>query len=556
MVPRSPRLSVVSGRTAAASFTAACAVSVLVLTGCASPGSEAGSGPGGSEATLVYATGDAEPTCLDPHVGGNYPQALLSSQVLESLVSRDASGAMIPWLASSWETSADGLTWDFMLPEGKTFTDGTPVDAEAIRANIAHLQDPETGSSTGYLAVAQIASVEAVSPTQARFHLTRPDAALLESLAQPWNAIQSPAGIERGAEENCLAPIGTGPFVVSEWLPQDRIVLTRNDDFTRGPEDDSGSGVAGVATVEWRFIPDSATRFAALQSGDVDIIDNPLPEQIERAESDDALGHLDAPRPGASNRIELNSGKAPFDDARVREAFVAAADVDAGIASLFGDTAPRSTSALSSTEPLAVSFPEVYAGDAERANELLDEAGWTERNADGVRVKDGKTLTLEFPVSTNQSVPAEQALFEQIQAAAAGVGFEVRLSLLDLSSWYAALAEHNYNLVSAPYTKVGPDVLRFLFHSDSTVPAPSGYFANNAQVTLPELDAVLETLSRSSDAAERAAAATEAQRIVAEGHYLLPLYDQQNHFLFGAGVEGLRALPTVSTPVLARVTVQ
>lgn len=88
--------------------------SLTVLAGCASPGAVSAEG-----GTLVYATGDAEPTCLDPHVGGNYPQALLSSQVLESLVSRDSAGEIIPWLASAWEVSGDGLTWEFTLPEGK-----------------------------------------------------------------------------------------------------------------------------------------------------------------------------------------------------------------------------------------------------------------------------------------------------------------------------------------------------------------------------------------------------------------------------------------------------
>src|SRR5690625_7341635 len=75
-------------------------------------------------------------------------------------------------------------------------------------------------------------------------------------------------------------------------------------------------------------------------------------------------------------------------------------------------------------------------------------------------MKDGERLEIVMPVSTNQSVPAEQSLFEQFQAQAAEVGFDMQINLLDLSSWYADLAEHNYNLVSAPYTKVGPSVLR------------------------------------------------------------------------------------------------
>ena len=142
-------------RTAIAS-TATLGLLALVLTGCApqaAPSSENSTPVAGG--TLTYASGDAEPTCLDPHVGGNYPQALVGTQYLESLVSKDTKGDIIPWLAEKWKVSDDGLTWDFTLRDGVKFTDGTPLDAAAIAANIKHVQDPKTGSSTGYLALGQ-----------------------------------------------------------------------------------------------------------------------------------------------------------------------------------------------------------------------------------------------------------------------------------------------------------------------------------------------------------------------------------------------------------------
>ncbi|WP_449281276.1 ABC transporter substrate-binding protein [Leucobacter sp.] len=525
------------------------AVGALVLSSCAGPdanGGDAGSGAVQEGGTLVYATGDAEPTCLDPHVGGNYPQALISTQYLEPLVGRDASGAITPWLASDWTPSDDGLTWDFTLQEGVTFTDGTPLDAEAVKVNIEHLQDPETQSSTGYLAVQKIAEIETVDETHVRFHLSEPDSALLESLSQQWTAIQSPAGIARGMEENCQAPIGTGPFVIESWTPQQQIDLVRNDDYrTPGPEADH-DGPAHLERIEWRFIPDAATRHAALVSGEVHVIDNPLPSDIVAAEGAD-IEHIDAPRPGASNRIELNSGQAPFDDVRVREAFIRVADPNPGIDALFQGTALRSYSALSSVEPTAVSDESLFATDPDAANELLDEAGWTEKNADGVRVKDGETLTVRFPVSTNQSTAAEQSLFEQIQANAAAVGFEVVLTPVDLSSWYGALAAHEYEAVSAPYTKVGPAVLRTVYHSDSIVPAPSGYFANNAQLSDPELDRILDEAAATLDEQQRTELYADAQQRILESFTVLPLYDQQNHFLV-QGATGVTTLGTVATP--------
>src|SRR5699024_6320682 len=102
---------------------------------------------------------------------------------------------------------------------------------------------------------------------------------------------------------------------------------------------------------------------------------------------------------------------------------------------------------------------------------------------------------------------------EQIQASAKKVGIEVKINLLDLSSWYGALAKHEYNLVSAPYTKVGPSVLRILYHSDSTVPAPSGYFANNAQLKDPQIDQLLTEAEQTEDEAERAEKYRKAQEL-------------------------------------------
>ncbi|MFC4630296.1 ABC transporter substrate-binding protein [Promicromonospora alba] len=522
----------------------------LLLAAC-SPGGGTPEEPAGEPVaggTLTYASGDAEPSCLDPHVGGNYPQALIATQYLESLVSLDESGEVIPWLATEWQESDDGLSWEFTLREDVTFTDGTPFDAEAVAANIAHVQDPATASSTGYLALAKIENVVAVDDHHVRLELTAPDSALLESLSQIWVAMESPKALERSQEENCAAPVGTGPFVVDEWERQDSVTLVRNDDYSSPPADAEGSGLPYLESIVWRFIPDSASRYAALQSGEVQVIDNAQPDTIQSAEASGTIKELDAPRPGASNRIELNSGKAPFDDERVREAFIRSVNVDDGIDSLFFGTAERSYSPLSGVEPLGLGEPDLFTVDTDAAATLLDEAGWAERDADGYRVKDGERLTLDFPVSTNQSIPAEQSLFEQIQADAKTAGFEVRLHPLDLSSWYGALAENDYNLVSAPYTKVGPDVLRILYHSASIEPAPSGYFANLAQVDDPALDDLLTRASATSNPDDRKSLYEQAQRIILEGYYILPLYDQQNHFLYSSTVQGLRAMPTVSTP--------
>lgn len=523
----------------------------LIASGCtATTTSSNSSSKPVSGGTLVYATGDAEPTCLDPHVGGNYPQALVATQYLESLVSKTKAGTIIPWLATKWTEAKDGLSWDFTLRKNVKFTDGTPLTADAVAANITHLQDPATGSSTGYLALQKVTGVTTVDEHTARFTLSAPDSALLDSLSQTWLAIESPTALKRSQEVNCESPVGTGPFVVKTWTHQQSVNLVRNDDYNSPPADAAHTGKAYLKAIDWRFLPDSASRYAALQSGTVDVIDNVQPETLVAAKKDASLVAIDAPRPGAANRIELNSSIAPFDDEKVREAFIRSANVNDAVKSLFFGTAERSYSALSSVDKLGVSDPKLFDYDQKAAGKLLDDAGWTTKNADGYRTKDGKVLTLDFPVSTNQSIPAEQSLFEQLQATSKQAGFRVNLHPLDLSSWYGALAKNQYNLVSAPYTKVGPDVLRILYDSAGTKPAPSGYFANLAQVKNPKLDQLLETAAQTSDETERASLYKQAQEIVLGAYYILPLYDQQNHYLLRSSVKGLRALPTASTPTM------
>ncbi|WP_065960203.1 ABC transporter substrate-binding protein [Curtobacterium sp. UCD-KPL2560] len=520
---------------------AGAAALLLALTACTGGGAATSASTPQTGGTLTYASGDAEPTCLDPHVGGNYPQALLSTQFVEGLTALD-DGKPVPALARSWTTSDDGTTMTFALRDDVTFSDGTPFDAAAVVANIEHVQDPATASSTGYLALQSITKATATDDHTVTLTLSRPDSALLESFSQPWVGMESPKALQRPQATNCESPVGTGPFTVTAWKHGDRVTLAKNTRYTPL----TGSTKPRLDGITWRFLPDSTSRYAALQSGQVDVIDNAQPDQLKAASAKGAIRDLDAPRPGASNRLELNSGHGVFRDEAVRKAFIAGAQVDPGLRSLFLGTAERSYSVLSSVEPFAYSDPSLFRYSPSKAKELLDEAGW-KVGSDGVREKDGQRLTVTFPVSTNQSVPAERSLFQQVQASEKAVGFDVRIEELDLSSWYAALAGNQYDVVSAPYTKVGADVLRILYDSASIEPAPSGYFANLAQLDDPEVDRLVEQAARTSDTAERGKLYEQAQRRILASGTVLPLYDQQNHFLYRSAVHGIRTT-AVSTP--------
>lgn len=515
------------------------------------------SGPETPRDSLVIATGDAEPACLDPHVGGNWPQALLGAQVLESLFSRDASGEIIPWLATGAEEAPDHLSWTITLREGVTFTDGTPFDADAVVRNIQHVKDPATKSSTGVLALAKVREAVSLDATHVRLDLTQPDAALLASLAQTWLAMESPAGLDRGMDANCLAPIGTGPFSIASWTKQESIELVRNDAYSSPPADAAHDGPPALRTVTWRFIPDASARLAALESGQVDLIDSVQPDAAARFAAEGSQQVISGARPGVTARLELNSRPGEiFEDESVRLAFRAATDLDAAVESLYFGVLDRSTSVLSSSTPYALPMPELFSYDPARANALLDAAGWTDRDADGTRMKDGRRLEVRLPVSTNQSIPAEVSILEQIAATAGEVGFSVRLDKLDLASWYARAGAWDFDAIIAPYTKDSPDVLRIVYSSSGIPPAPSGYHANNLGVSTPERDALLEEAAATTDPAVQQRDYEAVQRELLEHGYVIPITDQMVWFAASPKVEGFRLQPNLNVPTLLGVTLK
>lgn len=523
----------------------------IPLTACStsgSPTSESADQAPTSLETLVVASGESEPTCLDPHVGGNWPQALIGTQVLESLFSRDEDGNVIPWLAEKAETSEDGMTVTVSLKKGITFSDGTPFNAEAVVANVKHLRNPETKSSTGVLALAKVAQAVAEDEHTVRFEMTEPDSALPASLAQTWLAIMSPAGLERGFEENCAEPIGTGPFTVQSWTRQDRVVLKKNPTFA---EADS----VALEEIQWRFVPDASARVAALRSGEADLIDQVQPLDLKQLDESGEGVMVLGPRPGTTARIELNTKTPVFSDQRVREAFALSANIDAGVESLFGGIIQRSTSPLASTLPEREEFPQAFTYDPQRAAQLLDEAGWSERNESGIRVKDGESLTVRFPISTNQSIPAEISLVQQIASGAGEVGFDVQIEPLDISSWYQRAGEWSFEAIIAPYSKSSADVLRIVYHSDGNIPAPSGYHANNTGLELPELDALVDEAGRSADPQQRQELYAKAQQMIIDTHAVIPLYDQTGMFARSTRLEGFKLRENLYIPDFTGATI-
>lgn len=415
-------------RRTAGKAAAAAAVAALLLSGCgAGSGTEAagtGSGERVEGGTIRYAHLQEAP-CI---YGGWVQQAYLSRQVLDSLVSQTEDGSIVPWLAEQWSVSEDQLTWTFTLKENVAFTDGTPLDAAAVAANFDYWVSGGNGTVAAYIGD-YYESASAVDATTLEVKLSAPYAPLLSALSQGYFGIQSPRALTgRSEQENCEAPVGSGPFTVGEWKRGESVTFHKNPDYASAPANARHQGPAYVDSIVWSFIQDNTSRFGSLASGETDVIGEVPTVDFETAKA--AFSVQQYITPGRPVTLSLNTVNGPFTDTAVRQAFAYSADRRAVVDSAFLGVVPfeGNGTVSQSTPGYNPDVADDYPYDQDKANALLDGAGWGERNADGVRVKDGQELEIDIVFGLNSIVTAEGATaLQNLQAQVKPVGFKVNL---------------------------------------------------------------------------------------------------------------------------------
>lgn len=503
-----------------------------------------------SGGTLVYAT-DREPTCLDPHVAGDMPQVFLAQQVLDSLVSMDAQGQIGPWLAKSWEISADGLSYTFHLRDDVRFTDGTPFNAAAVKANLDHMANPKTQSSTAGGYIRQYRGTEVLDPYTARVQLSTPYAAFLEVLAQGFLGIESPKALARPRDENCESPVGTGPFKVARWDRQSHVELVRNPDYNSEPPTANHQGPAYLDRIIWKFIQEPSVRFASLQAGEVDVIEAVPPESHEAARRNPDLQLIIAQRPGNPTNGTLNIRRAPFSDIKVREAFIRSADIDGALKSVYFGEFPRAGGPLSNaTRFYSPDFEHAQDYDPKRAAQLLEEAGWTTRDGEGYRLKDGKRLQVRV-ILGNRTPPSEFTLWEQVQATTRQAGIELIMEQMSDVQATKRQADWDYDIRVGYWNTNTPDVLRIIFSSAFIQPAGvGGYHQNTAGFSDPAFDALVQDALVTQDPQERQRLYRQVQAIASSQYLQLTTYPQSTRLGIYKTTQGVRLEPSLAVTYL------
>jgi len=500
--------------------------------------------------TIVYGT-DREPTCLDPHNLGDMPQTYVARQFLDSLVSMQPNGDVVPWLADSWDISKDGLQYTFHLKHGVKFTDGTPFDAEAVKANFEQTLDPETGSSTNLVYLLPIyKGIDVLDKYTVRINLKRPYSPFLDVLSQAFFGMESPKAMARGIKANCVSPVGTGPFIVKKWTKGQQIDLVRNDAYNSPPADANNQGPAYLEAITWRFLPDPSVRFSALQSGEANIIFNIPPEDYGAAQSDPNIELQQFTHAGIGHYIVLDNSEPPFDDLKVRQAFTLAANTPAAVESAYQGAYPVATSAISSGTPFYTDkFANLYPYDLAKAEKLLDQAGWKE-GANGVREKDGKQLTVKFIYGSGpgETPPAELTLYQNVQAAVKEAGFDLKLVPMPQAQFYESANVPADFDAEPTYWNCPTPMCMYIVASEETYDQP---FANMSKIKNPELGKTLLAAAATTDRAEQQKLYEKAQQIIAENAYWVPMYPEQTLLGINKTLKGVWIEPSEGEPVLS-----
>ena len=487
--------------------------------------------PGGKPAH-----GDTFIEALTGNISGLIPNVLsdgasfeVGSLIYSGLVTRDRDLNLIGELAESWRFSKDCLDLTFQLRRNVRWHDGEPFTAADVVFTYETMIHPKT--PTAYREdFRAVESVEAPDPYTVHVRYKQPYAKALQS----WGLWMLPkhvlepyvrSGRLREAPQNRSNPVGTGAYRFKEWKPGEKVVLVENPDYFEGRP--------YISRVVYRIIPSQATIFLELKAKGVDsagLTALQFKRQTEYPAFRKAYHKYEYPA-NAYTYLGFNLKDPRFADRRVRQAFAHAIDkheiIDGVLLGLGREaTGPYKPGTWAYNPNVAT-----FAYDMNKARALLAEAGWKEKNADGVLVRNGQPFA--FELLTNQGNDERKKVAEILQASLKELGVQVDIRVIE---WASLLKEYikkrRFEAIILGWG-IGLDPDQYeIWHSSKTGPDELNHisYANH------EVDALLEQGRKSCHQEERKKAYTRLQEILAE--------DQPIIFLFFRD-----ALPVVSSRV-------
>ena len=447
---------------------------------------------------------------LDPAGQQDTTSGVLMKHAYSTLLDVDNEGKVVPDLAESYEMKSD-TEYVFKLREDACFWDGTPVTAQDVKFSLDRAKGmPKTKSNTS-----KIEEVTVNGDHEVTIKLTEPYAAFKTIVTQHNLSILSEkavteAGDSYGDVDNLL---GSGPFKVTEWVPNDHYTLVRNDNYW---------GEMPIATsITCRVIPEGSARTIALEAGEIDVVWSVDPTDCANVESNPDVKLLSQPSTGI-DYVGMNTQKEKFSDKRVRQAINYALDKQTFVDTIIEGRGTVANSYINSTIPGWSEEEEAYPYDPEKAKELLAEAGYPNG--------------FECSLYVNGDVRTRSA--QIVQAQLAEVGITVDISTYEWGALLDSLnaGDHEMFILGWSNTSFDADGSTYqLFYSEN-----HGATGNRAFLTDEKVDELIIAAQEESDDTKRMGLYKELQDRLHEISPWCPLYYKYDNVGVRADLKGFK----------------
>jgi len=458
-----------------------------------------------------------DPDVLDPTFSRTYVGRIVFSAFCDKLFDIDEKLNIVPQLALSYETAADGKAVTIKLRPNVKFHDGEPLDAEAAKFSVERHMN-----ATGSFRKSELSSVdhvEVVDPLTIRLVLKTPFAPLIAQLTDRAGMMLSPKAVKEEGDKFGLHPVCAGPFKFVERVQQDRMVFEKFADYWNKDN-------VFVDRIIYQPIIDATVRLANLKSGGLDLIERVLATDIKDVRADPNLVLSTAPDIGYYGlTINIKNDKAKgglSQSEKVRQALDLAIDREALNQVVFNGEFTPGNQWVSPTHPYYQKAFPVQPRDVEKAKALLKEAGVT------------------LPVSIDYMVPKgaeNEAVAQVVQSMAAEAGFDIKIRLIEFATSFKEAQSGNFQIFQINWSgRIDPDANSYVFlHSGA--PQNDGGYSN------PEADRLMEDARLTSDVAQRKAIYEKLTKIVLNDEPIIYLYHRKLLFAQTKKLEGYKPMP-------------
>jgi peptide/nickel transport system substrate-binding protein len=483
--------------------------------------------PGGGTLRMAY-TVDA--VTLNPGLITQLGTTMVGSKIFSGLLEYDWDFVPRPSLAERWEIAPDGLSYTFHLRRDVTFHDGRPLTSADVKFSIESVVKPM--HSRGAIGFGALEVIETPDAHTVVFRLKHPFAPFIR-VFHVSDAPILPKHLYEGTDirnnPHNLRPIGSGPFKFIEWVKGSHILLERYGNYFR-------KGQPYLERLVYQVIPDQATRVAALETEQVDVVPWSGIPNIEAARLKQ-LPHVAMTTRGYEWSsgimwVEFNLRRSPLNDVRVRRAIAHAIDKHFIHQNIWFGIGKVASGPLSSNHKgfYPAEVP-TYAYTIEQANQLLDEAGFS-KGPDGVRFK----LTQDMLPYGEEWVRLAEYIREQLKK----IGIEVSNRSSDVPGWFNRIwTQYDFDFTSDWVGNLSDPSLGMPRMFMSTMSRPGVPYMNSHNYQNPEIDRLFSQAARESKPDKRYPLFHQIQSILASELPVLPLLEMEFTTFYRKELEGI-----------------